>query len=141
MTATPSGYYELDPKRMYKTHHSMAWNGPMPYAMSFNWESRGAETGVAIHAATGADIARLGNRASAGCIHLSPEHARQLYYLIRAQYRGSVPRFAYDARTRTTSNRGELIRAADGKFEMTDGYRVLTFIENFGGEKIIATLD
>jgi hypothetical protein len=140
-TATPAGYYEFDPARMYKSYFSQAWNGSMPYAMFFNWERQGEQTGVAIHAATGDDIDRLGSRASAGCIHLSPEHARELYYLIRGQYRGSAPRFAYDESTRTMNNRGALMRGEDGQIEMADGYRVLTVIENFGGRKRIAALD
>ena len=83
---------------MYWRYHSHAWNQSMPYAMFFSWEHQGEQTGVAIHAATGNDIDRLGSRASAGCIHLSPEHARELYNLIHADYRGPVPRFAYDRR-------------------------------------------
>jgi lipoprotein-anchoring transpeptidase ErfK/SrfK len=134
-TATPTGYYELDPRRMYKSYFSRAWNGAMPYAMFFNREKNGQLTGVAIHSATGDDIARLGSRASAGCIHLSPEHARQLYNLIRGQYRGPMPRFAYDPATRTMSNNRDLMRGADGKLQMADGYRVITLIENFSGRE------
>ena len=136
-TATPAGFLEFDPARMYKNYFSKAWNGSMPYAMFFSWEHQGEQTGIAIHAATGNDIDRLGSRASAGCIHLSPEHARALYNLIRGQYRGSVPRFAYDRSTRTMSNHGELMRREDGQIEMANGYRVLTLIENFGGQKLV----
>ena len=48
----------------------------MPYAMFFNWENHGYQTGLAIHGATGDDIGLLGTRASAGCVRLSPENAR-----------------------------------------------------------------
>lgn len=133
LTVTPAGYYELDPKRMYRHYRSMHWGQKMPYAMFFNWEQNGYQTGLAIHAAHGEDIARLGQRASAGCIHLSPEAARTLFDLIRKDYKGEVPRFAYDRRTETVSNHGELMRGAQGKLRFYKGYKVLVFIENFGG--------
>jgi len=140
-TVTPSGYYELDPDRMYVHYHSTSWDQPMPYAMFFNWVNHGIETGLAIHAASGGDIAKLGQRASAGCIHLSPEHARQLYNLIRDKYRGAVPRFAYDGGTQTMSNQGALMRGRDGTLKMADGYRVLVVVENFAGRRMVAALD
>ena len=87
-TFTPQGYYELDPKRSYVRYHSTEWNQPMPYSLFFNWIRDGNETGFAIHAATGQDIALLGSRASAGCVHLAPDNARLLFGLIRAHYRG-----------------------------------------------------
>ena len=132
-TATPRGFYELDPARMYRAYHSVSWDQDMPYAMFFNWERQGLQTGLAIHSATGADIARLGQRASAGCVHLSPENAATLYRLIRADYRGAVPRFAYDRATATMSNDGEFARDAKGDLKMAEGYKVLIEIEDFGG--------
>jgi hypothetical protein len=139
-TATPTGFYELDPERMYRRYHSYSWDQDMPHAMFFNWERQGLQTGLAIHAATGDDIARLGQRASAGCVHLSPENAATLYELIRADYRGDVPRFAYNYDTETMSNRGDFLHRPDGSVKMTDGYRVLVEIEDVGGEKLIASL-
>ena len=130
-TATPRGFYQFDPDRMYRHYTSHAWIGEMPYAMFFNWERAGTQTGVAIHAATENSMARLGRRASAGCIHISPEHAALLYKMIHAEYAGKVPRFAYDAPSRTMSNRGELMRDAAGKIAMADGYRVLIDVEDF----------
>ena len=88
-TATPAGFYELDPDRMYRRYHSYNWDQDMPNAMFFNWEREGVQTGLAIHAASGDDIARLGSRASAGCVHLSPENAATLFELIKADYRGA----------------------------------------------------
>ncbi len=139
-TSTPGGYYELDPDRMYRRYHSRAWNGAMPYAMFLNWERRGRLSGVAIHGTNRAGIARLGRRASAGCIHLSPRNAHTLYKLIRSEYRGQVPRFAYDARTRTMSNDGTLMRDADGHLTMADGYKVLVRIEDYAGNSSVAAL-
>ncbi len=136
-----AGYYQLDPQRMYVNYHSATWDQPMPYSMFFNWEKDGIETGLAIHAASGTDIAKLGSRASAGCVHLSPEHARLLYNLIHADYRGPTPRFAYDAARETLSNKGELAHDKAGNVKMADGYQVLIFIENFGGENVVAALD
>ncbi len=139
-TATPAGYYQLDPKRMYRRYRSYSWDQPMPNAMFFNWERQGLQTGLAIHAASGENIAKLGTRNSAGCIHLSPENAETLQTLIRANYRGQVPRFAYNTATRTMSNKGALMVGRDGNLRMADGYRVLIFIEDYGGKDMVAAL-
>jgi L,D-transpeptidase catalytic domain len=132
-TTTPSGYYELDPDRMYRGYRSYGWDQDMPYAMFFNWEREGLQTGLAIHAATGRDVEKLGARASAGCVHLAPENARILFNLIRKDYRGPVPRFAYDYDSQTMSNQGQLMHDRAGNLKMADGYRVLIRIENYGG--------
>jgi lipoprotein-anchoring transpeptidase ErfK/SrfK len=132
-TATPKGFYELDPARMYRRYHSWSWDQDMPHAMFFNWEREGQQTGLAIHSATGDDIARLGSRASAGCVHLSPENAQTLYDLIRRQYRGPMPRFAYKRDTQTMSNKGIFMHDGDGGLLMTNGYRVLVAIDDFVG--------
>ncbi len=105
----------------------------MPYTMFFNWVRKGLATGLAIHAAVGDDLEQLGKPASAGCVHISPEHAALLFDMIRTDYRGKVPRFAYDERRETMSNRGEMARDAQGHIKMTDGYRVLVDIEDFSG--------
>jgi hypothetical protein len=139
-TATPRGYYELDPSRMYRSYHSVSWDQDMPNAMFFNWEREGLQTGLAIHAATGDDVAKLGHRASAGCVHLSPQNAATLYRLIRANYRGAVPRFAYDNETQTMSNSGAFMHDRAGRLVMADGYRVLVTIENYSGDDSVAVL-
>jgi hypothetical protein len=139
-TATPRGYYELDPARMYRSYHSVSWHQDMPSAMFFNWEREGLQTGLAIHAATGDDIGRLGRRASAGCVHLLPQNAAALYDLIRTHYRGPVPRFAYDTGTQTMSNRGAFMHDRAGNLKMADGYRVLVTIENYAGDADVAEL-
>lgn len=139
-THTPAGYYEIDPHRMYASYRSRTWDRAMPYTMFFNWVRKGYRTGLAIHAATGADIARLGQRASAGCIHLSPEDARTLFSLIEENYRGPMPRFAFDRQTGTMSNQGALVRDSHGRVEMTDGYKVLIAIDDFSGRDALAAL-
>lgn len=137
---TPQGYYELDPQRMHVRYHSGQWNQPMPYAMFFNWEQNGYQTGLAIHGASGEDVALLGQRASAGCIRLAPGNARLLFNLIRTQYKGLAPKFAYDRRTATIDNNGLLIHDRNGKIVFDDGYKVLVFIENYGGNDMVAAL-
>ncbi len=137
---TPQGYYELDPDRMHVKYHSGQWNQPMPYAMFFNWQQNGYQTGLAIHAATGDDVALLGQRASAGCIRLSADNARALFTLIRGQYKGLAPRFAIDRRTATMDNNGLLVHDKNGKVLYSEGYKVLVFVENYGGNDVVAAL-
>ncbi|HWY13925.1 MAG TPA: L,D-transpeptidase [Rhizomicrobium sp.] len=137
---TPAGYYELDPRRSYRHHFSLQWHQPMPYAMFFNWVKSGMATGLAIHGATGRDVALLGSRASAGCVRLAPQAARTLFTLIRAQYRGLAPRFAIDRRSGTMSNDGTILHDANGRPNFAEGYKVLVFIENYGGANEVAAL-
>lgn len=132
VTATPSGLYQFDPDRMYRAYHSYNWDQDMPYAMFFNWQREGLQTGLAIHSATGDDVARLGQRASAGCVHLSPENARTLFNLVKSEYRGQVPRFAIDGND-TMSSKGKFSHKADGSLRMAEGYRVLIDIEDYNG--------
>jgi lipoprotein-anchoring transpeptidase ErfK/SrfK len=139
-TITPAGYYELDPHRMYVSHYSGQWHQPMPYALFFNWENHGYQTGLAIHGASGKDIGLLGERASAGCIHLAPQNAQLLFSLIKNNYKGLMPKFAYDKRTATMANDGVLLHTTDGRLQMAEGYKVLVFIENYGGENVVAAL-
>jgi len=139
-TNTPQGYYELDPDRMYRRYHSGQWDQSMPYAMFFTWEHDGLQTGLAIHSATGGDIALLGKRASAGCVRLAPQNAQLLFHLIRKDYGGLAPRFAYDRRTATMSNDGLLMHDAEGNLQYAGGYKVLVVIENNGGDNVVAAL-
>jgi lipoprotein-anchoring transpeptidase ErfK/SrfK len=72
---TPRGRFA--PTGLERMHYSKKYhNSPMPYSIFF----RG---GYAIHGtyATGA----LGTPASHGCVRLSPEHARQLYEMVRRE--------------------------------------------------------
>jgi hypothetical protein len=134
LTATPGGYYELDPDRMYRRYRSFSWDQEMPHAMFFNWQRAGRPTGLAIHAAAGDDVAKLGSRASAGCVHLSPDNAATLYALIRAGFRGRVPRLDVDRETGTSSNHGRFMHSRSGQIKTIDGYRVLVMIEDHSGE-------
>lgn len=140
-TATPRGYYQIDPQRMYRSYHSYNWDQPMPHAMFFDWERKGRQTGLAIHATAAQSLEKLGQRASAGCVHLAPENAETLFNLIRDEYRGQAPRFAYNAETRTMRNDGAFMRDRKGRLKMADGYRVLVFIEDYGGKNVVAALE
>ncbi len=137
---TPAGYYELDPHRMYVHHYSGQWRQPMPHALFFNWEDHGYQTGLAIHGAAPEDIKFLGSRSSAGCVHLAPQNAAMLFNLIRTQYKGSVPKFAYDRHTATMANDGVLMHDSRGNLQMAQGYKVLVFIENYDGQNVVAAL-
>jgi hypothetical protein len=140
-THTPAGYYQIDPDRLYSHYTSAEWQKPMPYSMFFNWIKRGRKTGLAIHAAVGDEIEQLGSRASAGCIRLSPEDASTLFSLVKAHYRGLAPKFAYNRRTGTMSNEGILLHDASGHVQLAEGYKVLVFIENYGGnDNVVAAL-
>ena len=137
---TPAGYFELDPHRFYPHYVSHQWHEPMPHAMFFNWQKNGLQTGLAIHSATGNDIGLLGTRASAGCIRLAPDAARTLFNLIKTNYRGLTPRFAIDRRTGTMSTDGIMLHDPNGKVQVADGYKVLVFIEDYGGQSVVAAM-
>jgi len=137
---TPTGYFKLDPHRFYRHHTSSQWRQPMPFAMFFDWVQHGMATGLAIHAATGDDIATLGTRSSAGCVRLAPEAAETLFTLIRTRYRGLTPRFAVDHRTGTMSNNGIILHDRSGRAALSEGYKALVVIESYGGENLVAAM-
>jgi hypothetical protein len=137
-TTTPTGYYELDPKRFYTDYRSAQWNEPMPYAMFFNWKDHGVQTGLAIHAAGDSDSGRLGERASAGCVRLSLENAKTLFELVRENYKGMAPKFGFDKYSGTIMNNGLLAHSSTGELQMGPGYRVLVYIDEYGGENLEA---
>ena len=60
--------------------------------------------------------------------------------MIRTEYRGLAPMFAYDRRTATMSNQGVLLHDANGHIQLAEGYKVLVFIENYGGDNVVAAL-
>jgi lipoprotein-anchoring transpeptidase ErfK/SrfK len=135
-TTTPAGYYEIDPKRMFEKYRSTQWNEPMPDAMFFNRVDHGVLTGLAIHAAT--DASQLGTRASAGCVRLSPESAQTLFRIVRDNFKGPVPKLAFDKYSSTTMNNGLLVHGETGSLEMVPGYSALVYIDEYGGENLEA---
>ena len=74
--ATPAGSFQAF--RMEEDHYSKEWDdAPMPHSIFFT------KRGHAIHGSF--DTRRLGTPASAGCVRLHPDHARQLFALVKAQ--------------------------------------------------------
>ncbi len=71
---TPTGTYKIF--RLEKDHFSKEWDdAPMPYSMFFTGQ------GHAIHGSY--HIARLGTKASHGCVRLAPENAATLFSLVQ----------------------------------------------------------
>lgn len=132
-THTPEGVFKLDRDRSYEEYTSRQWKSAMPYAMFFDWRIEGRPSGLAIHGSDANGEKELGNRASHGCIRLSTENARTLFQLITTGYRGKVPQFHIDSQTGTMSTKGTLVRDDQGNVKMTRGYKVLVFIEDYGG--------
>jgi hypothetical protein len=139
-TATPTGYYELDPKRFHVEYTSSQWNEEMPYAMFFSWRPNGHQTGLAIHGAPGEEVDELGSRASAGCVRLSPDNARTLFDLVRAQFHQPTPKLAYLNDNPDQSSEGLLLHDGDGRLKVADGFSVLVLIDDFGGENRVSSL-
>jgi hypothetical protein len=135
-TNTPDGVFKLDRGRFYEDYTSRQWKSPMPNAMFFDWRIEGRISGLAIHGSDENGAKELGNRASHGCIRLSADNARTLFQLIQANYKGRVPVFAIDQSTGTMSTKGKLVRDAQGRVVMRSGYKVLVFIEDFGGTSV-----
>jgi len=132
-TNTPPGIFKLDRGRFYEDYRSRQWDSPMPFAMFFEWIRGGRVSGLAIHGTDDEGVKTLGQRASHGCIRLSPADAKTLFELIQSKYRGLVPAFRIDPNNQTMSTAGLLRRDENGKVVMTRGYKVLVFIEDYGG--------
>jgi lipoprotein-anchoring transpeptidase ErfK/SrfK len=135
-TNTPEGMFKLDRGRFHADYTSRQWRSPMPHAMFFDWQIDGRTSGLAIHGSDDNGAKELGNRASHGCIRLSADNARTLFELIQANYKGRVPVFSVDQRTGTMSTKGKLVRDEQGRVVMRRGYKVLVFIEDFGGSQV-----
>jgi hypothetical protein len=77
---TPVGVWQ--PYRMHTMWHSRKYdNAPMPHSIFFTG-------GYAIHATP--HIRRLGRPASHGCVRLHPDHARELFALVKQYGRAST---------------------------------------------------
>jgi hypothetical protein len=141
-TDTPQGMFKLDRHRFHQDYRSRQWDSPMPFAMFFDWRIDGRPSGLAIHGTDAGGEAELGTRASHGCIRLATDNARTLFELIRDNYRGRVPVFQINPDTGTMSTTGALVRDENGRVVMSNGYKVLVFIEDYGGPSVdtVATL-
>jgi hypothetical protein len=140
-TDTPMGLFELDPNRFERMHYSHAWGGArMPWAMFLNATIHGRQTGVALHSA-GGHAYLLGQRASGGCVRLPPEKAAELFHRFENEEYGLVPVFAYDRALRRTNGDGIVLHDVDGRPVLTEGYRVLLYIEDYpGGPALVAVV-
>lgn len=70
---TPNGYFRI--QHFSSAHESSLYqNAKMPWAVFFNGD-------IATHAATGAGVRNLGSRASAGCVRLENQRARELFHM------------------------------------------------------------
>jgi hypothetical protein len=132
-TNTPEGMFKLDRWRSFEDYTSRQWQSPMPYAIFFDWQIQGRVSGLALHGSDAKGEMELGNRASHGCIRMATDNARTLFQLITQNYKGRVPKFQIDPETGTMSTKGTLQRDENGKLVMTSGYKVLVFIEDYGG--------
>jgi L,D-transpeptidase catalytic domain len=134
-TKTPEGIFVLDPGRFHREYFAKNWdNAPMHHAMFLDLKTHGYRTGVAIHEAVGEDkVYMLGRRDSAGCIRLSPEHAKQLFDKVQNTTHGRIPVIATDERG-STSTTGKAKRTKSGKLVLRSGYRALLVVENYDGE-------
>lgn len=129
-TTTPVGIFKLDPGRFHEITYSVQWGGvAMPFAMFLDFEYASRKSGIAIHGTSASTENHLGHRASGGCIRLAENDARMLFYLIRTNYAGMVPIFAYDRERGHTSKTGQLLRDENGDVVMEPGYRVLLIVD------------
>jgi lipoprotein-anchoring transpeptidase ErfK/SrfK len=78
---TPTGQWT--PKRMFYTYTSQLWNARMDRAIFFTG-------GIALHATYGENIAKLGTKASGGCVRQSPENADKLFRLVKSYGMGNT---------------------------------------------------
>lgn len=71
---TPRGYYR--PESFSSAHQSSLYNSaPMPWAMFFYGH-------IATHGILGDNIPKLGTAASAGCVRMEPQRAKDLFQLV-----------------------------------------------------------
>ena len=74
--ATPAGSFQAF--RLEEDHYSKEWDdAPMPHSIFFT------KRGHAIHGSF--ETRRLGSPASAGCVRLHPDNAKQLFALVKQQ--------------------------------------------------------
>ena len=77
---TPTGQWR--PQWLSRHHRSSLYNNaPMPYAVFYSGN-------YAIHGTN--EVNRLGRPASAGCVRLHPDHARQFFDMVRAEGMGQT---------------------------------------------------
>lgn len=82
VSTTPMGFFR--PTKMYTDYLSYTWNAPMPNAVFFIG-------GIAIHATGTSNYAKLGTRASGGCVRTTLEDSKKIRELVMESGKGSAP--------------------------------------------------
>ncbi len=81
VSTTPKGFFR--PTKMYTDYLSYTWNAPMPNAVFFIG-------GIAIHATGTSNYAKLGSRASGGCVRTTLEDSKKIRELVMESGKGSA---------------------------------------------------
>jgi len=140
-TATPVGYYQLDPKRFYRKYTSSQWGKPMPNSMFFDWMVRG------IRRASPFTACRIRRKslplahARAGGAFISrrkrPRTCSISFYVTTGAWCRVLPT---TETPKSVSNTGKLARDESGGLRMFAGYKALVVIENYGGQDLMSEL-
>ncbi len=111
---TPSGFYL--PESFSSEHQSSLYNNAhMPWTVFFN-------ANIGSHGVLGTPINMLGKEASAGCIRLEPQRARDLFHLIGQLGRGLVD--AIDKKT------GAPLYLEDGSIKQVEAYKTIYIVKD-----------
>lgn len=111
---TPSGYYT--PESFSSDHKSSLYNNaPMPWTVFFNSD-------IGSHGVKGGAVKDLGTPASAGCVRLEPQRARDLFHLV-----GQIGKGAVDKLNKST---GTPYYDKDGKPIQHQQYKTLYVIRD-----------
>ena len=81
VSTTPNGFFR--PTKMYTDYLSYTWNAPMPNAVFFIG-------GIAIHATGTSNYAKLGTRASGGCVRTTLVDSKKIRELVMESGKGSA---------------------------------------------------
>lgn len=111
-STTPVGYFDVD--KLDKNYFSNLWETWMPYAVFF-------QDGIATHQAPAGTEAKLGNRASGGCVRLHPSMAPVIYYHVEKADKGLVPKVLRN---------GDVAKTAQGDIIRQQGYKTLVIVHN-----------
>jgi len=111
-STTPVGYFDVD--KLDEHYFSNLWKTWMPYAVFF-------EAGIATHQAPAGTEAKLGKRASGGCIRLHPNYASVIYNDVQKAGMGLIPVIKRDGTLKLTAQ-GDVVRE--------QGYRTLVIVQN-----------
>lgn len=114
---THAGYYNIEFLEI--DAYSDSWDGPMPYAMYWDYNQ-----GFAIHATEWFAYFKLGSRASAGCTRLHADNAISLFEMIKSM--GKNHSYKLDRET------GKPVRDANGNPVIQWTYQAMVLIEDHG---------